>query len=90
MTKFRTEKDSIGEVRIPAGALWGASTQRAIDNFPVSSRRFPRPFIRALALIKLAAAETNASLGIIDGRFAAAIARNARSPPRAARSSGSR
>jgi fumarate hydratase class II len=64
----------MGEVEVPAGALYGASTQRAVLNFPISGQRFPRPFIRALALIKQAAAETNADLGLLDGAVAEAIA----------------
>ena len=52
----RIERDSLGEVRVPADALWGASTQRAIANFPISGERFPRIFLRALGLVKRAAA----------------------------------
>jgi fumarate hydratase, class II len=63
---YRTEKDSLGEMRVPADALWGAQTQRAVDNFPISGIRFPRHFIAALGLIKKAAAETNAELGFLD------------------------
>jgi fumarate hydratase, class II len=70
----RIERDSMGEVAVPADALYGASTQRAVLNFPISGQRFPRRFIRALALIKLAAAETNAELGLIDAAVARAIA----------------
>src|SRR3954449_12680826 len=69
----RTERDSMGDVEVPADALYGASTQRAVDNFPISGQRFPRAFIRALALAKHAAAETNAELGLVDGEVAAAI-----------------
>jgi fumarate hydratase class II len=75
----RIERDSMGEVEVPADALYGASTQRAVDNFPISGQRFPRRFIRSLALIKLAAAETNAELGLLDAEVAAAIAAAARS-----------
>ena len=64
----------MGEVEVPADALYGASTQRAVLNFPISGRGFPRPFIRALALIKEAAAETNADLGLIESDLAEAIA----------------
>ena len=64
----------MGEMEVPADALYGASTQRAVLNFPISGQRFPRRFIRALALIKLAAAETNAALGLLDAEVAAAIA----------------
>jgi fumarate hydratase class II len=70
----RTERDSMGEVEVPANALYGASTQRAVLNFPISGRRFPRPFIRALGLIKEAAAETNAELGLLGADVAEAIA----------------
>ena len=62
----RIERDSMGEMAVPADALYGASTQRAVLNFPISGQRFPRRFIRALALIKLAAAETNAELGLLE------------------------
>jgi fumarate hydratase class II len=64
----------MGEVEVPAGALYGASTQRAVLNFPISGERFPRPFIRALALIKQAAAEANADLDLLDVAVAQAIA----------------
>ena len=70
----RIERDSMGEMEVPADALYGASTRRAVLNFPISGQRFPRGFIRALALIKLAAAETNAGLGLLDDDVAAAIA----------------
>lgn len=52
MTTFRIEHDSMGELKVPADALYGAQTQRAIDNFPISGLHLPRPFIRALGLIK--------------------------------------
>ncbi|MBI3747264.1 MAG: class II fumarate hydratase [Chloroflexi bacterium] len=74
----RVERDSMGEMEVPADALYGASTQRAVLNFPISGRRFPRGFIRALALIKLAAAETNAALGLLDAPKGQAIAVAAR------------
>ena len=70
----RIERDSMGEMAVPAGALYGASTQRAVLNFPISGQRFPRRFIRALALVKLAAAETNGELGLLDPDVAHAIA----------------
>lgn len=62
---YRIEKDSLGEIRVPAKALYGAQTQRAVENFPISGLRFPREFIRALGLIKLASAEVNLSLGLL-------------------------
>src|SRR2546429_7795971 len=70
----RVERDSMGEMEVPADALYGASTQRAVLNFPISGQRFPRRFIRAQALIKKAAAEVNAELGLLDPERAAAIA----------------
>ena len=71
----RTERDSMGEVEVPADALYGASTQRAVLNFPISGQPIPARFIRALALVKKAAAETNRELGLLDPDVAA------RSPP---------
>jgi fumarate hydratase class II len=70
---LRIEKDSMGELRVPADALWGAQTQRAIDNFPISGMPMPRGFIRALGLVKAAAASVNARLGHLDAARAAAI-----------------
>jgi len=70
---FRVEQDSMGEVRVPASAKWGATTQRAIENFPVSGLRLAREHIEALARIKAAAATVNVELGILDAETAAAI-----------------
>ncbi|MGH8088487.1 MAG: lyase family protein, partial [Stenotrophomonas sp.] len=70
---FRTEHDSMGELQVPAEALWGAQTQRAVDNFPVSGQRMPRGFIRALGLVKGAAAAVNAELGHLPKNVAKAI-----------------
>jgi len=69
----RIERDSMGEVEVPADALYGASTQRAVLNFPISGQRFPRRFIRALALIKEAAADTNQELGLVPSDVAESI-----------------
>jgi fumarate hydratase class II len=66
MTDYRTEIDSLGEVKVPASAYYGAHTQRAVGNFPVSGRRMPREFIRAVGIIKWTAAEANMSLGLLD------------------------
>ncbi len=74
---FRTERDSMGELQVPADALWGAQTQRAIENFPISGWTLPRGFIRALALVKQAAAAANAHLGLLEPALADAIARAA-------------
>nr|WP_290668923.1 class II fumarate hydratase [Ardenticatena sp.] len=73
MTEYRIERDSLGEVRVPADALYGAQTQRAVGNFPISGIRFPRVFIRALGLIKGAAAAVNYDLGLLDEERAKAI-----------------
>jgi len=70
----RLERDSMGEMAVPADALYGATTQRAVLNFPISGQRLPRRFLEALALIKRAAAETNAELGLLEPKKAAAIA----------------
>jgi fumarate hydratase class II len=69
----RIEKDTMGEMEVPAGAYWGASTQRAVLNFPVSNLRYPPEFIHILGLIKRAAAMVNADLGLLDKSVADAI-----------------
>lgn len=71
---YRTEYDSMGEVRVPADAKWRAQTQRAVENFPISGQRLERAHIQALAQIKAAAATVNAQLGVLDEDMAAAIA----------------
>lgn len=73
----RVEKDSMGEMCVPAGALYGAQTQRAAENFQISNLRFPREFIRALGLIKLGAARANVDLGLLDKRVGDAIVKAA-------------
>ncbi|SEK27138.1 class II fumarate hydratase [Streptacidiphilus jiangxiensis] len=73
MDSFRIEHDSMGEVRVPAEAKWGAQTQRAVENFPISGQRLERAHIAALAQIKAAAAKVNAKLGVLDQETAAAI-----------------
>jgi fumarate hydratase class II len=70
---FRVEHDSMGELRVPADALWGAQTQRAVQNFPISGLTMPRAFIRALGLIKASAASVNHELGLLDAARAKAI-----------------
>ncbi|MFL5759616.1 MAG: class II fumarate hydratase [Thermomicrobiales bacterium] len=72
--RFRVEVDSMGEMHVPADALYGATTARAVENFPISGLRFSRSFLRALGLIKLAAAEVNADLGLLDVTKAKLIA----------------
>jgi fumarate hydratase class II len=66
--EFRTEKDSMGEMKVPAGAYYGASTARAVENFPISDLRFSRRYIAAMGLIKWAAAEINEKLGLFDAK----------------------
>ncbi len=70
---IRIEKDSMGELEVPADALWGAQTQRAVNNFPISGLTMPRQFIAALGLVKWAAAGANAELGLIQSDVAVAI-----------------
>ena len=74
MTEFRVEHDSMGEVRVPHAAKWGAQTQRAVENFPISGQRLESAHITALARIKAAAARVNARLGVLDADVAEAIA----------------
>ena len=71
--EYRTERDSMGELQVPADALWGAQTQRAVQNFPVSGITMPREFIRAIGLVKEAAAMANLELGLLEDRKATAI-----------------
>lgn len=66
----RTESDSMGQMQVPGWALWGAQTQRAVENFPISGYRFDRRFIRAMGLIKQAAASVNQELGLLDEKLA--------------------
>jgi len=78
MIDYRIEIDSMGEVRVTASAYYGAHTQRALENFPISGRRMPREFIRAMGIIKWAAAEANMSLGLLDDDMGNAIIQAAR------------
>jgi fumarate hydratase class II len=71
--KYRTEHDSMGELQVPEDALWGAQTQRAVDNFPISGLTMPRQFIAALGLVKWAAAGANAELGLLKSDVAVAV-----------------
>ena len=73
MSDYRVERDSMGELKVPADALYDAQTQRAVDNFPISGLKMPREFIRALGLIKSAAAQANADLGHLKKVHAKAI-----------------
>ena len=76
-TKYRLERDSMGEFNVPEEAYYGANTMRAVLNFPISDLRFPRSFIQAIASIKLAAAETNAELELLEPSLAGAIVKAA-------------
>jgi fumarate hydratase class II len=67
---YRVEEDSLGEVEVPADAYWGAQTQRAVENFPISDRRFGRRFVRALGIVKKAAAQANRDLELLDADVA--------------------
>ncbi|WFC43600.1 class II fumarate hydratase [Pseudoxanthomonas sp. SE1] len=71
--RTRIEHDSMGELQVPIDALWGAQTQRAVQNFPISGRPMPRGFIRALGLVKGAAADVNAGLGLLPKGIAKAV-----------------
>ncbi len=73
--QFRSEHDSMGEVRVPADALYGAQTQRAVENFALGPQRFQRPLIRALGLVKACASRANADLGVLPRELASAIER---------------
>jgi fumarate hydratase class II len=74
---YRTEEDTMGEVRVPADALYGAQTQRAVDNFPVSGDPLPARFVRAMGMVKLACARVNRELETVDAKKAEAIAQAA-------------
>ena len=73
MTDYRIEKDSLGEVKVPKNAYWGAQTQRAIENFPISGETFELGFIRALGIIKKSAAKANGELGFLEEKTVEAI-----------------
>src|SRR6266581_5226423 len=71
--EYRLDKDSMGEVKVPSSAYYGAETQRAVQNFPISGLRLPKEFIRAMALVKLSAARANIQLGLLDPKKGEAI-----------------
>lgn len=77
MTDFRIEKDTMGEIKVPADKLWGAQTQRSLHHFNISDDRMPRPVIRAFGILKKAAALTNQALGKLDGDKASLITKAA-------------
>lgn len=74
MVCVRKEKDSLGWVKVPSHRYYGAQTQRALENFPIGGRCFPRSFIWSLGLVKMHAAEVNVELGILDPKLGSAIA----------------
>ena len=73
MSETRTERDSFGPIEVPADRLWGAQTQRSLENFHIGGERMPVPLVRALGVVKRAAAVTNRKLGVLDARLADAI-----------------
>lgn len=73
MSDYRIESDSMGEVKVPKDAYYGAQTQRAVDNFPVSGIMFSRSFIKAIGMVKYTAAQVNEELGLVDKEIAGAI-----------------
>src|SRR5689334_23935829 len=78
MSEFRTEKDSMGEVKVPAKAYYGAQTQRAVENFPISGQPLPRRLIHALGLVKIAGATANQQVGKLEPEVAGPILQAAR------------
>jgi fumarate hydratase class II len=74
LAETRTERETFGPIEVPADRLWGAQTQRSSENFRIGEERMPRPLIRALAVVKRAAARVNRDLGLLDGELADAIA----------------
>ena len=70
---YRTEKDSMGSVKVPNNRYYGAQTQRSLNNFKIGSENFPREFIRAYGIVKKAALEVNTSAGLIDRKISKAI-----------------
>src|SRR5262245_64149952 len=77
MPKIRIETDTFGPINVSADRYWGAQTQRSLENFPIGTEKMPQPLIRALGLVKRAAAETNHALGSLDARRTRAIVRAA-------------
>src|SRR5256885_3968106 len=71
--RFRVEKDSMGEMKVPAAAMYGPQTQRAVENFPISGEPMPRAFIHALGRVKQTAAHVNVALGLVPADAGRAI-----------------
>ncbi len=74
---LRIEKDSLGDVKVASEMLWGAQTQRAVDNFKISGQKFQREFIRALAIVKMSAARANMRLGNLEKKYGEGIVKAA-------------
>ncbi|HOO52600.1 MAG TPA: lyase family protein, partial [Alphaproteobacteria bacterium] len=72
-TAYRIETDSFGEIEVPANQYWGAQTQRSLGNFKIGGEKMPAPLVRALGIIKRAAAQTNIALGVLDPKIGQAI-----------------
>ena len=66
--EYRIEHDTMGEMRVPADKLWGAQTQRSLENFPIGTEKMPLEVVHALALLKMGAAKANAELGMLEAR----------------------
>ena len=77
-TKLRTESDSMGPVQMPADKLWGAQTQRSLENFCIGTEHLPRALIRSLGIVKLCAAKVNMKLGLLDEQIGKTICAGAR------------
>ena len=73
MTSTRSETDTFGPIEVPADRYWGAQTERSLENFKIGGERMPKPIIRAFGIVKRAAAEANAEMGLIDRTLADAI-----------------
>ncbi len=73
MTATRTETDTFGPIEVPADRYWGAQTERSLENFRIGGERMPQPIVRAFGVVKRAAAEANAEMGLLDGKLAEAI-----------------
>ncbi|HEX5780023.1 MAG TPA: lyase family protein, partial [Xanthobacteraceae bacterium] len=74
MAATRTETDTFGPIDVPADRYWGAQTERSLENFKIGGERMPKPIVRAFGIVKRAAAETNADMGLLDRKLSGAIA----------------
>jgi fumarate hydratase, class II len=90
MTTMRTETDTFGPIEVPADRYWGAQTQRSLQNFRIGTDRMPLPVVRALGIVKQAAADTNMALGLLDAEIGAKIVAAPRKSPKASTTTTSR